>query len=154
MSKLSASGLATGIAIAMLVGMTVAEAPAPTATFTRAPLPVEASASMPNGRCQIQYDTLPEDRQPAHMECEHADWLARNWGGRVMQKTEAGMIELASYDGANDFTGVPAEALPRAGYCRVWIEGLSADVQPPQGDCRTARRVAAEQGGRVLFMPL
>src|SRR5688572_15460987 len=76
MSKLSASGLATGIAIAMLVGMSVAEAPTPSATFTRAPLPVEMS--IPAGRCVIQYDTLPETHRPAHMECEHADWRARD----------------------------------------------------------------------------
>lgn len=154
MSRLSASGFATGIAIAMLVGMTVAEAPAPSATLTRAPLPVEISSSIPTGRCLIQYDTLPETHQPPHMECEHAEWLARDWGGRVMQQTADGLVEIASYDGENDFTGVPAASLPRAGYCRAWIEGVSAETQPAQSDCRTARRVAAEQGGRVLFMPL
>ena len=153
MSKLSASGFATAIAIAMVVGMSVAEAPS-TATLTRAPLPVEAADTIPNGRCQIQYDTLPETHRPAHMECEHAHWLARNWGGRVMEKTEAGLIEAATYEGGNDFTGVPAEALPRAGYCRAWLDGVAPALQPAQTDCRTARRIAAEQGGRVLFMPL
>lgn len=154
MSKLSASGLATGIAIAMLVGMSVAEAPMPSATFTRAPLPVETSSAIPAGRCVIQYDTLPDTHQPPHMECEHAEWLARNWGGRVMQQTVEGLVETASYEGRNDFTGVPAEALPRAGHCRAWIDGVSTELQPVESDCRTARRIAEAEGGRVLFMPL
>jgi hypothetical protein len=153
MSRLSASGFATAIAIALVVGMGVAEAPS-RATFTRAALPVEAADSIPNGRCQIQYESLPEARQPAHMECEHAHWLARVWGGRVMEKTETGLVEAAAYEGRNDFTGVPAEALPRAGYCRAWLDGASIDMQPAQTDCRTARRIAERDGGRVLFMPL
>lgn len=154
MSKLSAPALATSIALAMLLGMGVANAPQSAVTFTRAPLPVEASTAIPDGRCQIQYDTLPATHQPAHMECEHAHWLARAWGGRVMVKTDAGLVEAAFYDGRNDFSGVPAAALPRAGLCRAWIEGAHLDMQPAPSDCRTARRIAAREGGRVLFMPL
>lgn len=156
MSKLSASGLATGVAIAMLLGMGLLniERPAASTMQARAPLPVEHSAAVPNGRCQIQYDTLAQSRQPPHMECEHADWLARTWGGRVMLQSAEGLSEIASYEGANDFTGVPEHALPRAGRCRAWIEGATIEAQPAESDCRTARRTAAAEGGRVLFMPL
>jgi hypothetical protein len=154
MSTLSAPALATSIALALLVGMGLSKQTSSPASFTRAPLPVESSTAIPLGRCQIQYDALPETRQPMHMECEHAHWLAGDWGGRVMRQTADGLVLDAAYEGANDFTGVPAEALPRAGHCRAWIEGVSLSEQPEQSDCRTARRIAEREGGRVLFMPL
>lgn len=154
MSKISASGLATGIAIAMLIGMGFAGRAEESVAQQRAALPVELSAKIPEGRCQIQYDSLPETHQPAHMECEHANWLARTWGGRVMEQNADGLHQIASYDGANDFTGVPIDALPRAGRCRAWIDSAPAHAQPAESDCRTARRIVAAEGGRVLFMPL
>lgn len=153
MSRLVASGFATAIAIAMMASSALQ----PVAPAAEAAAPAPISAPMHDvdlGQCQIQYDALPETHQPAPMECEHANWVAQRWGGRVMESTGAGMIERASYDGANDFTDVPTHALPRAGYCRAWIYGVEADAQPAQGDCREARRTAANLGGRVIFMPL
>ena len=155
MSRLSAPALATGVAIAMLIGMGLATAPSITSAEPRmATLPVEVSSAIPEGRCQIQYESLPATHQPAHMECGTRRWLARAWGGRVMVQRAGGMAELARYEGANDFTGVPTDALPRAGRCRAWLDGLSPAAQPAESDCRSARRTAAEHGGRVLFMPL
>lgn len=86
------------------------------------------------------------------MECEHADWVARRWGGAVLEKTGSGMLERARYEGRNNFAGVPTSDLPRAGWCRAWRD--DAAQQHEQSDCRTAERLAAAEGGRVLFMPL
>lgn len=152
MSRLVASGFATAIALAMLASAAIKPA-APAAEAA----PVATVASAPEiapGQCQIQYDALPAAHQPAAMECEHADWLAQRWGGRVMESTSDGLIERAAYEGANDFTNVPTAALPRPGYCRAWLDDVAAHDQPAQSDCREARRLASSLGGRVIFMPL
>jgi hypothetical protein len=156
MTRLAASGLATAFALVMLGGSAVSalrETPQPQAQSTSFTVsePVDATRL---GQCRIEYDTLAADRQPAAVECEHADWVARRWGGRVMEKTSEGMVERATYEGRNDFTGVPSTALPRAGWCRAWVDGADIAAQPEQSDCRTARRTADAVGGRVLFMPL
>jgi hypothetical protein len=154
MTKLAASGIATAFALVMLGGSalaTLGESSVEDARVTSMSV-AEPSDNTRVGQCRIQYDALAADRQPAAMECEHAHWVAQRWGGRVMEKTGDGLVESAVYNGRNDFTGVPSTDLPRAGWCRAWIEG--AVEQPAQSDCRTAERTAAAQGGRVLFMPL
>jgi hypothetical protein len=152
MTQIAASGLATAFALVMLGGSAVA-------TMQHKPKPAapEMTQTVDDariGQCRIQYEHLASDHQPAAMECEHAEWVAQRWGGRVIEKTGQGYVERASYEGRNDFTGVPSSALPRAGYCRAWIEGRAEADQPPEGDCRTADRTAAQEGGRVLFIPL
>ena len=102
------------------------------------------------GQCRIWYDELPASHQPAAGDCAHAHWVAQRWGGRVISST----AEEAVYEGRNDFTGVPVSELPRAGYCRVWLDELPANRQAAESDCRTARTVAAQIGGRVLHIPL
>jgi hypothetical protein len=155
MSKVAASGFATAIALAMLAGMNIQGAATQQTAATEASYQVtQITDFVPVGQCRIEYDGLPETAQPAAMECEHAHWIARSWGGRVMHKTDAGLTEAASYEGRNDFTDVPTRELPRPGYCRAWLDGVAADAQPAESDCLVARRVAAEQNGRVLYMPL
>jgi hypothetical protein len=72
----------------------------------------------------------------------------------VLERSLQGVVERASFEGRNDFTGVPANALPRPGYCRAWIDGVDASVQPEESDCRLARTLANARGGRVIFMPI
>lgn len=155
MSRLSASGIATAFALAVLFGSALAEADH-RAEAKVAPARVAQSeqSETPMGECRIRYDGLAMDSQPVAMECEHANWIARSWGGRVMKQTAQGLTEIAVYQGRNDFTGVPSSELPRRGYCRAWIAGAPLDQQPAQGDCVVARREAAARGGRVLYMPL
>lgn len=155
MTRLAASGFATALAVVMLGGSAIAtlrgesEAQPPTINSS---YEVKPEDQMRLGQCRIQYSDLAADRQPAPMECEHAEWVAQRWGGTVVEKTGGGLVERAAYSGRNNFAGVPTRDVPRAGWCRAWIEG--AAQQPEQSDCRTAERVAAAEGGRVLFMPL
>jgi hypothetical protein len=157
--KVAASGLATALALSFLVGtagarletQTAIEAPAARAASLESLIAGVPADELPHqGACRIWFEGVRAERQPAAMDCEHAHWVAQRWGGRVINRDR----ELAAYDGRNDFTGVPTSALPRPGYCRAWIDGAALDAQPAQSDCREARRTAASQGGRVLYMPL
>ncbi|HYD73015.1 MAG TPA: hypothetical protein VEF55_07740 [Candidatus Binatia bacterium] len=157
--KVAASGLATALALSLLVGTagagletqrTVVEAAARVAPITSPIAGVPVDELPHSGACRIWFDGVPAHHQPAAMDCEHAHWVAQRWGGRVIDRDR----ELAAYEGRNDFTDVPASALPRPGYCRAWIDGAAIDAQPAQSDCLEARRTAAAEGGRVLYMPL
>jgi len=153
MNKVAAPGIATALAIALIGGVAGFGLTHPTADATQTPPPVMAPLDAAQvGQCRIRIAALPEANQPAPMECEHAAWIAQRWGGRVLEKTGEGYVERATYEGRNDFTGVPSNALPRPGYCRAWIADAGAAGEDT--DCRTARRIADAADGRVLYMPL
>lgn len=156
MTRLVASAFASALAVLALGGAGVAavrsqpaEAAPQTTTAIERTVP-----HLDFGQCRIQYDALSVENQPMQMECEHAEWIAQRWGGRVLEHGESGVVERATYDGRNDFTGVPARELPRAGYCRAWLNDVAVNAQPEESDCRAARRLANALGGRVIYMPL
>lgn len=156
MRRLAASGFTTALALVALGGAGMATMRADNASAQMAPQPATEFVlnRLELGQCRIHYEALPEDKQPAAMECEHAEWVAQRWGGQVLERSAEGVVERASFEGRNDFTGVPANALPRPGYCRAWIDGVDASVQPEESDCRLARTLANARGGRVIFMPI
>jgi hypothetical protein len=43
------------------------------------------------------------------------------------------------------YAGVPPRVYPPRGMCRIWLDGLAANQQPPVTDCATARRGAQSQ---------
>ena len=152
-SLIACIALATVVTAAGAGSSDVAQArnqpPAPRVEVsTIAGVPTEALPDL--GQCKLWYDALPVDRQAAQTDCEHALWLARTWGGRVIDHNR----ELARFAGRNNFSGVPIAALPARGYCRAWLGGVSPNAQPVQSDCRVARQIADRGHGRVLYMPL
>lgn len=156
MTRLVASAFASALAVLALGGAGVAAVRSqPAEAALQSAAAIERTVPrLDYGQCRIHYDALSAEKQPMQMECEHAEWIARRWGGRVLEHGAEGVMERASYEGRNDFTGVPESELPRAGYCRAWLDDVAVHAQPEESDCRSARRVADALGGRVIYMPL
>jgi len=53
--------------------------------------------------------------------------------------------------GRGNSGSIPPGQMPRAGMCRVWIDGVPPGRQPAQTDCATARAQATRNGGRVIY---
>ena len=161
MGRLALSGLIALAALAASANMSggaMTEAATPPMTpLAHAVSHIEGvpSEALPeSGRCRIWFNDIPTAKQPAAMECEHATWIAHSWGGRVIAVNGLDAEVVAQFDGRDDFSGVPAQALPPRGYCRAWIADRPLEAQPQASDCVVARRIAAANDGRVLFMPL
>jgi len=62
-----------------------------------------------------------------------------------------GCAPASAQGGSRDvgYGGVPPQAYPARGMCRIWLDGLAPNQQPPVTDCATARR-AAQSRIRVL----
>lgn len=58
-----------------------------------------------------------------------------------------GCAPASAQGGSRDvgYGGVPPQAYPARGMCRIWLDGLAANQQPPVTDCATARRGAQSQ---------
>ena len=55
-----------------------------------------------------------------------------------------------SKDNGKKRSGVPADARPPRGMCRIWIDGVPAAQQPAATDCQTAVK-NRPANGRVIF---
>jgi hypothetical protein len=51
----------------------------------------------------------------------------------------------------NDKRGIPPGHMPAAGECRVWFDGVPPGRQPRPTSCAEAQRIAAREGGRVIY---
>jgi hypothetical protein len=62
-----------------------------------------------------------------------------------------GCAPASAQGGSRDvgYGGVPPQAYPPRGMCRVWLDGLSPSQQPPVTDCATAERAAR---GKILVL--
>jgi hypothetical protein len=58
-----------------------------------------------------------------------------------------GCAAAAAQGGSQDvgYGGVPPQSYPPRGMCRIWLDGLAANQQPPVTDCTTALRGAQSQ---------
>ena len=58
-----------------------------------------------------------------------------------------GCAPASAQGGTQDvgYSGVPPQAYPPRGMCRIWLDGLATDQQPPVTDCESARRGAQSQ---------
>jgi hypothetical protein len=62
-----------------------------------------------------------------------------------------GCAPASAQGGSRDvgYGGVPPQAYPPSGMCRVWLDGLSPSQQPSVTDCATAQRAAQ---GQILVL--
>lgn len=76
--------------------------------------------------------------------------VAGTAGARLEHPAEIAPPAARMMSVASPVAGVPGDALPSEGACRIWYDGVAVERQPAQMDCEHAHWIAQRWGGRVI----